>query len=85
MNSIETHDYWLARERETFIAARMEHEKISRGTAPTKAVASRWFNLMTTIAETFGDESLPDAPAFELGVAPSGRSPKPVYVCHKPC
>ncbi|SUD42793.1 Uncharacterised protein [Pseudomonas fluorescens] len=35
MSSIETHDYWLARERETFIAACMEHERSSRGTAPT--------------------------------------------------
>jgi len=98
MNSIETHDYWLAGDREAFIAACMEHERSSRGAVPIKAVASRWFNLMSTIAETSGDiwihreknelwwtESLPEPPSFELSEEPTGRGPKPVYVCHKPC
>lgn len=98
MNRIGTHDYWLAGDREGFIAACMKYERSSRGAVPTRAVASRWFNLMTTIAETSGDiwihreknelwwtESLPEAPAFELSEDPTEKPPKPVYVCHKPC
>ncbi|HHZ6872722.1 TPA: hypothetical protein ACWLT0_003901 [Pseudomonas aeruginosa] len=98
MNSVETHGLWLAGDREGFISACMEHERSHRGTVPTKAVASRWFNLMTTIAETTGDiwihrekgelwwtESLAEPATFELSSDPTGQTPKPVYVCHKPC
>lgn len=98
MNSVESHNFWLAGDREGFIKACMEHERSHRGTVPIKAVASRWFNLMTTIAETAGDiwihreknelwwtESLLEPPTFELSEDPTGQSPKPVYVCHKPC
>ena len=98
MNSVETHDLWLAGEREAFIQTSMLVEKTALGLAPTRSVASRWFNLMTIIAETSGDiwihreknelwwtESLPDAPTFELSEDPTGNKPKPVYVCHKPC
>lgn len=98
MNSAETHELWVAGNREAFIQTSMKIERTSRGTAPTRSVASRWFNLMTTIAETSGDiwihreknelwwtESLPQSPTFELSEDPTGKTPKPVYVCHKPC
>ncbi|MHC8399536.1 hypothetical protein ACYZTX_08590 [Pseudomonas sp. MDT1-17] len=98
MNAVETHDLWLASNREEFIQTSMKVGQTARGTAPTRGVASRWFNLMTIIAETSGDiwihreknelwwtESLPDAPTFELSEDPTGEKPKPVYVCHKPC
>ena len=98
MNAEKTHSFWAAGDREGFIETTLKHEKTARGMVPTLGVASRWFNLMTIIAQTSGDiwihrekndlwwtESLPDAPAFELGEDPSGKPPKPVYVCHKPC
>ncbi|WP_411960507.1 hypothetical protein ACK3BE_06165 [Pseudomonas mandelii] len=98
MNAVETHDLWLAGNREAFIQTTMEVGQTARGTSPTRGVASRWFNLMTIIAETSGDiwihreknelwwtESLPDAATFELSEDPTGTKPRPVYVCHKPC
>lgn len=98
MNSVETHDLWLAGNREAFILKSMQVEQTARGVAPTRAVASRWYNLMTIIAETSGDiwihreknelwwtESLPAAPTFELANDPTWSKPRQAYVCHKPC
>ncbi|VVN21395.1 hypothetical protein [Pseudomonas fluorescens] len=98
MNSVETHDLWVANNREAFVEKSMRVEQTARGITPTRAVASRWFNLMTIIAETSGDiwihreknelwwtESLPDAPTFELNDDPTWSKPRQAYVCHKPC
>lgn len=88
MNSVKTHGFWEAGDREGFIETCLNSEKTARNMIPTQGVASRWFNLMTIIAETSGDiwihrekndlwwtESLPDAPAFELGEDPSTTPP----------
>lgn len=98
MNSVETHDLWLAGNREAFIQKSMKVERTARGIAPTRGVASRWFNLMTIISETSGDiwlhreknelwwtESLAEAPIFDLSEDPTWSQPRQVYVCHKPC
>lgn len=98
MNTVKTHELWEAGDREAFIQTSMLFEKTAYGVAPTRSTASRWFNLMTIVAETSGDiwihrdknelwwtESLPDAPVFELSEDPTGDKPKPVWVCHKAC
>ncbi|WP_202883646.1 hypothetical protein [Pseudomonas sp. SWRI92] len=98
MNAEKTHRFWAAGDREGFIETTLKYEKTARCMVPTPGVASRWFNLMSIIAQTSGDiwihrekndlwwtESLPDAPAFELGEDSSSKPSKPIYVCHKPC
>ena len=98
LNSVKTHSFWEAGDREGFIGTCLKSEKTARGMTPTQGVASRWFNLMTIIAQTSGDiwihrekndlwwtESLPESPVFELAEDPSTTPSKPVYVCHKPC
>ena len=41
--------------RESYIQNRMRLHKTAAGKTPTRPVASRWFNLMTTIVESEGD------------------------------
>jgi hypothetical protein len=96
MNEISAQPLWEARDRESYIIDRMRG-KTAAGLTPTRAVASRWYNLMTIISETSGDLwihregekiwwtiSLPDPPHFEQLMEPVGRR-REVVVCHKPC
>lgn len=96
MNTVDAQPLWAAGDREAYIANRMRH-LTAAGREPTKAVASRWFNLMTTIAETEGDywlhsdtqylwwtKSLSEEPTFEELREPVGRK-REVVICHKPC
>jgi hypothetical protein len=75
----------------------MASDTTAAGKKPTKATASRWFNLMTTVAETVGDvwvhkdgdelwwtTSRSDAPSFEQKKEPIERG-REVVICHKPC
>lgn len=97
MNAVEVQGFWETNDRESYIADRMANEVTAAGKRPTRATASRWFNLMTTVAETAGDiwlhrdggelwwtTSLHEAPSFETKIEPidPGRE---VVVCHKPC
>lgn len=96
MNDLGAQQYWLAGDRENHIQSRRKG-KTAAGLTPTQAVASRWFNLVTVIAEPVGDiwvhsadgqiwwtVSRPDGRAFETRVEPVGRAGS-VIVCHKPC
>lgn len=96
MNDIEAQPLWEARDREGYIANRMRG-KTAAGLTPTRAVAARWYNLMTIISETSGDlwihrdgekvwwtSSRSDPPSFERRTEPVGRK-REVVVCHKPC
>ena len=96
MNDVEAQPLWEAGDREGYIAGRMRG-KTAAGLTPTRAVAARWYNLMTIISETAGDIwihrdgervwwtiSRPDAPTFEHRIEPVGRK-REVVVCHKPC
>ncbi|WP_430417272.1 hypothetical protein [Parasphingorhabdus sp.] len=96
MNTVETQPLWEAGDREAYIEDRMK-DVTAAGNIPTKAVASRWFNFMTTITESVGDiwihsdtqhlwwtETLSEEPDFEELVEPVGRKRR-VVICHKPC
>jgi hypothetical protein len=97
MNDAAVHHLWEAGDREAYIENRMRLEKTAAGKSPTKPVASRWFNLMTTIVESEGDvwihrekdqlwwttsRSMP--PTFER-IREEVGTPHDVIICHKPC
>lgn len=97
MNVVDAQAHWKANDREAYIASRISNDVTAAGKRPTRATASRWFNLMTTVAETSGDVwvhragdelwwtiSLSDAPTFEQKREPIDRG-RDVVVCHKPC
>lgn len=96
MNTVEAQPFWEADDRDGYIQNRMG-TLTTAGNVPTRAVASRWFNLMTNITETSNDywlhsdteylwwtESLPDDPVFEQLTEPVGRERR-VVICHKLC
>lgn len=96
MNDIDAQPFWIDRDKEGYIDSRM-NTRTAAGNIPTRAVAARWYNLMSIIAESSGDiwihsdtkdlwwtESLPDEPTFEELLEPVGRK-RSVIVCHKPC
>lgn len=96
MNEVEAQKFWLADDREGYIATRMKFLTVA-GNVPSRSVASRWFNLMTTISESQGDTwihsdtqfiwwttSRAGLPTFEPRLEPIGRN-RNVIVCHKPC
>ena len=97
MNEVEVQPFWEAGDREGYIENAIRVTKTAAGRTPTKAVASRWYNLMTTIAESEGDiwfhrekdqiwwtTSKSDPPVFELITEPAGYR-REVVICHKPC
>jgi hypothetical protein len=97
MNAVEAQKHWESNDRDAYIAGRMANDTTAAGKMPTKATASRWFNLMTTVAETAGDvwvhkagdelwwtTSRSDPPTFETKKEPIERG-REVVICHKPC
>jgi hypothetical protein len=96
MNDLQAQTLWEAGDKEGFIAHAMGR-KHRRGGYPIKAVASRWFNLMTIIANSSGDVWIHKAkdelwwtvsksspPTFEVKTEPFSDRQR-VTVCHKPC
>ncbi len=97
MNDVKVQGFWEAGDREGYIENRMRLHKTAAGKTPTRAVASRWFNLMSTIVESEGDiwihrekeqlwwtTSRPDAPTYEPLKETVGEG-RDVIICHKPC
>ncbi|MFC3122678.1 hypothetical protein [Agaribacter flavus] len=97
MNDIEGQRLWEQGKREEYIASAMNYDKTAAGLTPTKAVAARWYNLMTIVSETCSDiwihrdgekvfwtMSKIAPPFFEKKKEPIGEE-KEVIVCHKPC
>jgi hypothetical protein len=97
MNGLSAQVLWEAGDREGYITERMAKDKTAAGLAPTRSVASRWFNLMTTVAESSGDMwihregdrlwwtiSRSEPPWFDQKVEPVNQG-REVVVCHKPC
>jgi hypothetical protein len=96
MNEVESFALWEKGDREGYIENRLK-TKTAAGILPTVSVASRWFNLMTTISKSQGDvwlhsdteyvwwtKTLDVPPSFESRREPVGRQ-REVIVCHKPC
>ena len=97
MNTQEAQGFWETGDRDAYIKYCIANVKTSAGIVPTRPVASRWFNLMTVLAETSGDlwvhrennqlwwtVSKSDAPTFEPGIEPVNDGQK-VVTCYKPC
>lgn len=97
MNDVAVQGFWVAGDRESYIQNRMRLHKTAAGKTPTRPVASRWFNLMTTIVESEGDiwihrekdqlwwtTSRPDPATFEP-LKETGGDGRDVIICHKPC
>ncbi|WP_108813571.1 hypothetical protein [Loktanella sp. Alg231-35] len=97
MNAVDAQKYWDANDRAGYVSNRMANDTTSAGKKPTKATASRWFNLMTIVAETLGDvwvhkdgnelwwtTSRSEVPSFETKKEPIERG-REVVICHKPC
>jgi hypothetical protein len=96
MNDVEAQAFWDAGDREAYIQSRTKG-KTAAGITPSRAIASRWFNLMSIIAGSQGDvwihrekgqlwwtKSLAEPPTFEPKIEPVGRR-RNVIVCHKRC
>ena len=97
MNAVSVQHLWEVGDRKSYVENRMANDLTAAGNKPTRATASRWFNLMTTVSETVGDiwvhkdgdelwwtTSLPDAPKFETKIEPIDRG-REVVICHKKC
>ncbi len=97
MNDERVQGFWAAGDRESYIQNRLMLQKTLSGKTATRAVASRWFNLMTTIVESEGDiwihrekeflwwtTSRTGDPVFEPQKEPVGER-RNVVICHKPC
>jgi hypothetical protein len=97
MNSARAQPFWEAGDREGYIRDRIRFDKTAAGKTPTVPVASRWFNLMTTIVESDGDiwihrekeklwwtTSRSDPATFEPLKETVGDR-RDVIICHKPC
>jgi len=96
MNEVTAQQLWEARDREAYIFSRMQG-RTAAGLTPTRAVAARWYNLMTIVSETSGDVwihrdgekvwwtiSTSEQPTFERKREPVGLE-RDVIACHKPC
>src|SRR3546814_4435144 len=83
MNAEAAQLFWESGDREAYINHCLENIKTAAGILPTRSVASRWYNLMTTIAQSSGDlwihrekeqlwwtTSTEDTPHFEPRVEP---------------
>lgn len=97
MNNVAVQGFWEAGDRESYIENRMRLDKTAAGKTPTRPVASRWFNLMTTIVGSQGDiwihrekdrlwwtTSRPDPASFEQLKETVGDR-RDVIICHKRC
>lgn len=99
INAEGVHGFWERNDRAGYIDYCLRNLKAASGIAPTRPVASRWFNLMTIISATAGDTwihrekeqlwwtvSTSEEPEITLVSDPRSLQLAPrVYVCHKPC
>ncbi len=96
LNDVAVQDFWKTGNREAYIQ-RCTEFKTARGIAPNRSLASRWFNLMSIVAQTNGDvwihrekdwlwwtKSRGSQPSFEPRIEPVGERSH-VIICHKPC
>jgi hypothetical protein len=97
MNDVTVQGFWEADDRESYIQTMIRDHKTAAGTTPTRAVASRWYNLMSTVAQTSGDvwmhrekdvlwwtTSKGNPASFEPLKETVGLI-RDVIICHKPC
>src|SRR3546814_15417061 len=83
------HQYWLQNDKPGYIAYCLANTRTQHGIPPTTGVASRWFNLVTTVVESEGDvwfhrekdelwwtKSLPGPATSEAATAPPEKTGK---------
>lgn len=97
MNDVAVQGFWAAGDRESYIQTMVWGHKTAAGTTPTRAVASRWFNLMSTVVETSGDIWIhrekdilwwtrsQAGPATFVPFKETVGLNRDVIICHKPC
>lgn len=93
------HQYWLQNDKPGYIAYCLANTHTQHGIPPTTGVASRWFNLVTTVVESEGDvwfhrekdelwwtRSLPGPATSETATAPPEKTGKAqeIILYHKP-
>jgi hypothetical protein len=97
MNDVAVQGFWEVGDREGYIQRCMKYNKTAAGIAPTRPIASRWFNLMTIVVESVNDVWIhrekdqlwwtitrDDPPSFEPLQEPTGDRAQ-VIICHKHC
>lgn len=97
MNALPHQRLWELGDRDGYIDECLTNGRTAAGLKPTKAVASRWFNLMTIVAKTESDLWLhrdgervwwtvsgSEPPTYEPKTEPIARGEE-VIVCHKLC
>jgi hypothetical protein len=99
MNAEAVHQFWVNGDRESYIRYCTEKIDTASGIKSTRPVASRWFNLMTIVAQTVDDVwihrekeqlwwtvSKTGAATITLedDLRPLRGAPR-IFVCHKPC
>ena len=98
MNAVAAQAFWKAGDREGYIANRMATDVTARGDPPTRATASRWYNLMSIICASVDDlwihrdgdlvwwtVSTGTQPMFERKTERTSKGEREVVTCHKPC
>lgn len=55
IDNVDTHPFWLAGDRDGYIAAVMAHTLTARGARPNRPTAGRWYNLIDELRDTDGD------------------------------
>lgn len=96
VNEVKAFELWKAGDRESYIQTRMAGHTVA-GKKPTRAVAARWYNLMSIITQSVGDiwihkegprlfwTRTTDDPATYYEKVEPVHPRRHVVVCHKPC
>ena len=95
VNEVGAFELWRDGDREGYIQTRLKGLTVA-GKQPTRAVASRWFNLMSTITQSVGDvwihrdgarlwwtRTNEEPPTYYQRIEPV-HPRRNVVVCHKP-
>lgn len=98
MNDADLHHFWLTGDRDGHIEFCIRNKKTARGDTPPRSLASRWFNLMTIIAESENDLwfhrdgnnlwwtiSRAEPPIIDDEPRAVPYQTLNVFECHKPC
>jgi hypothetical protein len=98
MNDADVQSFWLANDREGYVAYCAKHKKTARGDPAPAQLASRWFNLMSIISESEDDlwlhrhgdniwwtKSLKEAAKIDQEPNEVPYQTLKVFECHKPC
>lgn len=96
MNPVAAQPFWEAGDKEGYVAVR-SGERTAAGNAPTSAILTRWYNLMTHVTESEGDlwfhrdgdalwwtVTTDEPPFYEPLTEPVGRK-RDVVICYKMC